>query len=92
MKNWRKLHSEDFMVNILHQDYSGGEITNDRGILRVWDRGELHAEFWCVTTRISVGKPRRRWEDNTKMYPNKTRWSGLDWIDMALDEDGLWVL
>jgi hypothetical protein len=91
MKNWRKLYSEGFVVNILHQDYSDGKITNDRGILRVWERGALHTEFWCVT-RISVGKPRRRWEDNTKMNPQETRWSGVDWFDLALDRDKLWAL
>jgi len=80
------------MVNMLHQDYSGGEITHDRGILCVWQRGELHAEFWCVTIRISVRKPRGRWEDNIKMDPQETRWSGLDWIDLDVDRDGLWVL
>jgi hypothetical protein len=73
MKRWRKLYNEDFVVKILHQDYLGGEITNDRGILCIWERGELHTEFWCVTRRISVGKSRRRWEDNSKMDPQETR-------------------
>jgi hypothetical protein len=39
MRNWRKLYIEGFVVNIRHQDYSGGKITNDRGILRVCERG-----------------------------------------------------
>jgi len=26
------------------------------------------------------------------MTPQKTRWSSVDWIDLALDRDKLWVL
>jgi hypothetical protein len=46
--------------------------------------------------RILVGKqvgkrqlarPRRRWEDNIKMYLRDTGWGGIHWIDMAHDRD-----
>ena len=30
----------------------------------------------------TLGRHRRRWEDNTKMYIQKVGW-GMDWIDMA---------
>jgi hypothetical protein len=42
--------------------------------------------------RISVGKPegkrplgksRRRWVDNIKLYLTELGWNGVDWIDMA---------
>ena len=80
------------MVNTLHQDYSGDEVANDRGVLHVWERGEVHTEFWFVTRRISVGKPRRRWEDNINMDLQETRWSGVDRIRLALHIDKLWLL
>jgi hypothetical protein len=47
----------------------------------------VHTEFWRVTRGISVGKPRRMWEENTKMSPQEKRWFGVDWIDLALGRD-----
>jgi hypothetical protein len=46
--------------------------------------------------RILVGKPkgkrsllrpRRRWVDNIKLDLIEIEWSGMDWIDVALDSD-----
>ena len=35
-----------------------------------------------------VGRPRRRWEDNIKMYLHEVEWGGgIDWIDLAQDRD-----
>jgi hypothetical protein len=36
--------------------------------------------------RRSLGRPRRRWEDNIKMDPQEVRW-GMDWIELAQDRD-----
>jgi hypothetical protein len=33
-----------------------------------------------------LGRPRRRWEDNSKMDLEEVGW-GMDWIDLALDRD-----
>jgi hypothetical protein len=37
----------------------------------------------------SLGKPRRRWEDNIKIDLREIGWSGMDWIDLAQDR-GQW--
>jgi hypothetical protein len=46
--------------------------------------------------RIFVGKPegkrplgrqRRRWVDNIKIYLREIEWDGMDWIDLAQDGD-----
>jgi hypothetical protein len=37
--------------------------------------------------RRSLGRPRRRWEDNIKMDLQEVGWGAMDWIDMALDRD-----
>jgi hypothetical protein len=46
--------------------------------------------------RLLVGKPeekrllgrsRRKWVDNIKMYLREIGWDGMNWIDMALDRD-----
>ena len=32
-----------------------------------------------------LGRPRRRWDDNIKMYLQEVGWKGMDWIDLAVD-------
>jgi hypothetical protein len=48
------------------------------------------------TYRISVGKlerksplgkPRRRWVDNIKIYLREIRWGGMDWIHLSQERD-----
>jgi hypothetical protein len=42
--------------------------------------------------RRPLGRPRRRWEDNIKMYLQDERWEGMDWIELAQDRDRWWAL
>jgi hypothetical protein len=37
--------------------------------------------------RRSLGRPRRRWEDNIKMDLQEVGWGGMDWIELAQDRD-----
>jgi hypothetical protein len=34
-----------------------------------------------------LGRPSRRWEDDTKMDIKEIRWDGVDWINLAEDRD-----
>jgi hypothetical protein len=34
-----------------------------------------------------LGRPRRRWVDNIKIYLREIRWDGSDWINLAQDRD-----
>ena len=34
-----------------------------------------------------LGRPRRRWEDDIKMYLQEVVCRGMDWIDLAEDRD-----
>jgi hypothetical protein len=36
--------------------------------------------------RRSLGRPRRRWEDNIKVDLQAVEW-GMDWIELAQDRD-----
>jgi hypothetical protein len=36
--------------------------------------------------RRPLERPRRRWEDNIKMYLQEVGW-GMDWIELAQDRD-----
>jgi len=35
----------------------------------------------------TLGRPRRRWEDNIKMDLQEVGCGGVDWIDLAQDRD-----
>jgi len=37
--------------------------------------------------RRPLGRPRRRWDDNIKMYLQELGWGDMDWIDLAQDRD-----
>jgi hypothetical protein len=52
--------------------------------------------IWCQDVKVVVGKPegrrplgrpRRRWKGNIKMYIQEVGWGGLDWIELAQDRD-----
>ena len=38
-----------------------------------------------------LGRPRRRWEDNTKMDLQEVAYGGMDWIELAQDRDRWWA-
>jgi hypothetical protein len=42
--------------------------------------------------RRPLGRPRRRWADNIKMYLREIGWGGADWIDLAQDREMWWAL
>jgi hypothetical protein len=35
----------------------------------------------------ALGRPRRRWVENTEMDLREIGWDGMDWIDVAQDKD-----
>jgi hypothetical protein len=37
--------------------------------------------------RRPLWRPRRRWEDNTKIDLQEVGWEGIDWIELAQDRD-----
>ena len=38
-------------------------------------------------SKRTLGRPRRRWNDNIKMDLQKVVFGGLDWINLAQDRD-----
>jgi ribosomal protein S2 len=41
--------------------------------------------FFVVNSRVIFGRPRRRWEDNIKLYIQEVRCGNMDWIELAQD-------
>jgi hypothetical protein len=38
-----------------------------------------------------IRRPRRRWEDNRRMDPQKVGWGGMHRIELAQDRDRSWA-
>jgi hypothetical protein len=45
-----------------------------------------------VTGKRSLGRTRRKWEDNIKMDLGQIGWGGVDWISLVQDRDKWRVL
>jgi hypothetical protein len=39
-----------------------------------------------------LGRPRRGWEDNIRMYLQEVGCGGMDWIRLAEDRDRWWAI
>jgi hypothetical protein len=48
----------------------------------------VHTTFWPGGLKGGpLGRPRRRWEDNIKMYLREIGFGDVDWIRLAQDKD-----
>jgi hypothetical protein len=45
----------------------------------------LQIFFKCYFIETSLGRPRRRWEDNIKVDIREVGWGGMNWIELAQD-------
>jgi hypothetical protein len=54
--------------------------------------GEGRYIYWVLVVKPEgkkpLGRPRHRWQDNTKMYLQEVGCGGVDWIDSAQDREG----
>jgi hypothetical protein len=92
---WRKLHNE------FHKFYSSPSVIRMIESVRMrWAghvarTGKRNAYGILVgkpEEKRSLGRPRRRWEDNIKMDVRKVGWGGMEWNDLAQDRDWWRVL
>jgi hypothetical protein len=53
--------------------------------------GEMRNEYKILMAEHEVKRlvrrPRRRWEDNIRMYLMEIGWGGVDWMRLAQDRD-----
>jgi hypothetical protein len=49
-------------------------------------RGVYRFFVWKPEGKRTLGRPRRRWEENIKMFPQELG-CGMDWIQLAMDRD-----
>ena len=50
-------------------------------------RGVYRVLVWKHEGKRPLGRPRRRWEDNIKMYLQEVGCGVTDWIELAQDRD-----
>jgi hypothetical protein len=80
IRDWRKLHNEE-----LHNLYSSPNV-----IRMVKSRRMRRARYILVGKpegRRPLGRPRRRWVDNIKIYLREIGYNGMDLIALAQDGD-----
>ena len=85
---WRKLHNEE--LNDLYSLPNIVRVVKSRRmrwaghVARMGDDRGVHRVLVGKPAGIrSLGRPRRRWEDNIKMYPQEVGGSRGDWMEMA---------
>jgi hypothetical protein len=89
---WRKVHNEE-----LHNLYCSPSIIRIieskrmRWVGYVARMGAKRNAYKILVgkpeVKRSLGRPRRRWEDNIKMVLREIGCGGMDWIDVAQDRD-----
>jgi hypothetical protein len=86
---WRRLHNEE-----LHNLYSSPSIigtTKSKRTRHVARMGEKRNAYRILLGKSErkrpLGRPRRRWVDNSKMGLREIGWRGMDWIDLAHGRD-----
>ena len=62
---------------------SNREECNGPGMWHVWGRGVYRVLVRKPEGKRPLGRPRRRWEDNIKMYLHEVGCGGGDWIELA---------
>jgi hypothetical protein len=91
-KEWRKLHNDE-----LNDLYSSPKIVRAiksrrmrwaRHVARM-RRGDRRVQGFGGKPegKRPLHRPRRRWEDNIKMYLQEVGCGGMDWMELAQDRD-----
>jgi hypothetical protein len=89
---WRKLHNEE--LNSLYSSPSIVRVIKSRRmrwaghVARTWEgRGVYRVLMGRPEGRRTLGRPRRRWEDNIKMDLREVGCGCVDWMEVAQDRD-----
>ena len=91
-REWRKLHNEE--LNDLYSSLNIVLVIKSRRmrwaehVARTGKRrGVYRVLVGTPEGKTLHGRPRRRWENNIKMYHQGVGCGGVDWIELAQDRD-----
>jgi hypothetical protein len=91
-EEWRKLHKEE--LRDLYSSPSIIRIIKSRRMrwaCHVAHVGEKRNAYSLLTGKPEgkrpLGRPRRRWVDNIRMYLGEVGWGDVDWIGLAQDRN-----
>jgi len=93
---WRKLPNEE--LNDLYSSPNAVRLIESRSrwaghVARMGEkRGAYRVLVRKPEGKRPLGRPRRKWEDNIKMYLKKVGCGSMDWIEIAQDRDRWWAL
>ena len=93
-RKWRKLHNEELrdlysLPNIVRVVKSRRMRWAGHMARMVEGRGVHRVLVGKPEGKRPLGRPRRRWDDNTKMDLREVGGGGGDWMDLAQDRDRL---
>jgi hypothetical protein len=91
---WRKLHNEE-LNDLLAQYCAGGKIETMRWAGHVARMGEDKDVYRVLVGKPEekrpLGRPRRRWEDNIKIYLQEVVGTAWSWLRIGTCGGHLWV-
>jgi hypothetical protein len=85
---WRKLHNEE--LNDLYSSPNIRRVIKSRSMRWAGHVARMGRSAYRVLAvqpegNRSLGRPKRRWEDNINLDIQEVRCGGMDWIDLAQD-------
>jgi hypothetical protein len=89
---WRRLHNKElyalyFSPNIIRVIKSR-RLRWAGHVARMGERIDVYQALVGKSEgRRTLGRPKRKWEDNIKMHFQEVEWEGVDWIDLAQDRN-----
>ena len=93
---WRKIHKE---LNDLYSSRKIVRVIKSKRMRWAWHvahMGERRGVYMVLVKKPegkrSLGRPRRRWEDNIKIYLKEVGCGGRDWIELAQVRERWWAL
>jgi hypothetical protein len=89
---WRKLHNEElndlYSLPTIVRVLQSKRIRWAGHVARMGDGRDVYRVLVGKPEgKRPLGRPRRRWEDNIKMYLQEVGCRGMDWIELAKDTD-----